>query len=154
LPGHEGSFWWTGSTFRPAPPGSAHQIEVTWAMRRGAPTANEPLKIEALDPGRHLRMNIHTLDGAVELVDISLTPLPDGRTEVAFRSQLMNQSVGGRLYYALGSYGEDYTACLEARVTGRPDRTITGRLIPRAQGALPGKPGPWGVSSATAVAAR
>lgn len=88
------------------------------------------------------------------LASLGLAPLPDGRTVVAFGSRLMNQSIGGRLHYALGGYGDDCTACLEARVTGCPDRTITGGLIPRAQGALPAKPGAREVSSAVAVAAR
>jgi hypothetical protein len=152
LPGHEATYWWTGSTFRPAPSGSPHQVESTWAMRKGKP-ATQHTRIEALEPLRHIRVSgTDGTDLMTETTEIRLTPLPDGRTEVDFRSQILNQPLGGRLYYALGSYGEDYTACLEARITGRPDRSITGRLIPRA---APSRPcGPWGVSAASGVPAQ
>lgn len=152
LPGHDATYWWTGTTFRPAPPGAAHQVESTWATHKGKP-ATEHTRIEALDPLRHIRVRgIEGTDPMTETTEIRLTPLPDDRTEVDFRSQILNQPMGGRLYYALGSYGEDYLDCLQARVTGRPDRSITGRLIPRA--APPRPRGPWDVSAASGVPAR
>lgn len=152
LPGHDATYWWTGSTFRAAPPGATHQVDSTWATHKGKP-ATERTRIEALDPLRHIRVSgIEGTDPMVETTEIRLTPLPDGRTEVDFRSQILNQPLGGRLYYALGSYGEDYLDCLQARVTGRPDRSITGRLIPRA--APPRPRGPWDLSAASGVPAR
>jgi uncharacterized protein YndB with AHSA1/START domain len=152
LPGHDATYWWTGSTFRPAPTGAAHQVDSTWAMRNGKPSTQNT-RIEALDPLRHIRVTgTDGTDAMTETTEIRLTPLPYGKTEVDFRSQIRNQPLGGRLYYALGCYGEDYLDCLQARVTGRPDRSITGRLIPRAAPARPR--GPWDVSAASGVPAQ